>query len=307
MSLLVVGSVAIDTVEAPGGRAEDVVGGAALYFSLAASFFTPLRMVGVVGADFPRAVLDDLARRGIDLSGVEERPGRTFRWSGRYHEDVNIRDTLHLDLGVFGDFRPTLPEAHRDSQYVFLANIDPVLQAAVLEQLHAPGVVGCDTMNHWISESRPALERLLGRVDMLVINDEEARLLSGERNIVKSAARILQMGPHTVLIKRGEYGIIQFSGQSVFAVPAFPLEEVTDPTGAGDCFAGGVMGELARSGDTSPAGLRRAIAYGSVMGSFVVEDFGPRRLLRLTREDIERRYRQFVSLTDIEGDRGLGG
>jgi sugar/nucleoside kinase (ribokinase family) len=301
MSLLVVGSVAIDTVEAPGGRAEDVVGGAALYFSLAASFFTPLRMVGVVGADFPRAVLDDLARRGIDLSGVEERPGRTFRWSGRYHEDVNIRDTLHLDLGVFGDFRPTLPKAYRDSQHVFLANIDPVLQAAVLEQLSAPGVVGCDTMNHWISESRPALERLLGRVDMLVINDEEARLLSGERNIVKSAARILQMGPRTVLIKRGEYGIIQFSGQSVFAVPAFPLEEVTDPTGAGDCFAGGVMGELARSGDTSPAGLRRAIAYGSVMGSFVVEDFGPRRLLRLTREDIEQRYRQFVSLTDIEG------
>jgi sugar/nucleoside kinase (ribokinase family) len=156
-------------------------------------------------------------------------------------------------------------------------------------------------MNHWISESRPALERLLGRVDMLVINDEEARLLSGERNIVKSAARILQMGPRTVLIKRGEYGIIQFSGQSVFAVPAFPLEEVTDPTGAGDCFAGGVMGELTRSGDTSPAGLRRAIAYGSVMGSFVVEDFGPRCLLRLTREDIQRRYRQFVSLTDIEG------
>jgi sugar/nucleoside kinase (ribokinase family) len=301
MSLLVVGSVAIDTVEAPGGRAEDVVGGAALYFSLAASFFTPLRMVGVVGADFPRPVLDDLARRGIDLSGVEQRPGRTFRWSGRYHEDVNIRDTLHLDLGVFGDFRPTLPEGYRDSQHVFLANIDPVLQASVLAQLRAPGVVGCDTMNHWISESRPALERLLGRVDMLVINDEEARLLSGERNIVKSAARILQMGPRTVLIKRGEYGIIQFSGQSVFAVPAFPLEEVTDPTGAGDCFAGGVMGELTRSGDTSPAGLRRAIAYGSVMGSFVVEDFGPRRLLRLTREDIERRYRQFVSLTDIEG------
>ena len=301
MSLLVVGSVAIDSVEAPGGRADDVVGGAALYFSLAASFFTPVRMVGVVGPDFPRPVLDDLARRGIDLAGVEERPGRTFRWSGRYHEDVNVRDTLHLDLGVFGDFRPTLPESYRDSRYVFLANIDPVLQAAVLEQLHAPGVVGCDTMNHWIAESRPALERLLARVNMLVINDEEARQLSGERNIVKSAARILQMGPRAVLIKRGEYGVIQFAGQSVFAVPAYPLEEVTDPTGAGDCFAGGFMGELARSGDASPAGLRRAIVYGSVMGSFVVEDFGPRRLLQLTREDIDRRYRQFVSLTDIDG------
>jgi sugar/nucleoside kinase (ribokinase family) len=301
MSLLVVGSVAIDSVEAPGGRADDVVGGAALYFSLAASFFTPVRMVGVVGPDFPRGVLDDLARRGIDLAGVEERPGRTFRWSGRYHEDVNIRDTLHLDLGVFGDFRPTLPASYRDSRYVFLANIDPVLQASVLEQLHAPGIVGCDTMNHWIAESRPALERLLGRVNLLVINDEEARQLSGERNIVKSAARILKMGPRAVLIKRGEYGVIQFAGQSVFAVPAYPLEEVTDPTGAGDCFAGGFMGELARSGDASPAGLRRAIVYGSVMGSFVVEDFGPRRLLQLTREDIDRRYRQFVSLTDIDG------
>jgi sugar/nucleoside kinase (ribokinase family) len=206
---------------------------------------------------------------------------------------------LHLDLGVFGDFRPTLPESYRDSRHVFLANIDPVLQASVLEQLRTPSVVGCDTMNHWIAESRPALEQLLRRVDMLVINDEEARLLSGQRNIVKSAARILQMGPQTLLIKRGEYGIIQFAGQSVFAVPAFPLEEVTDPTGAGDCFAGGLMGELARSGDASPAGLRRAIVYGSVMGSFVVEAFGPRRLLELTRDDIERRYRQFVALTEI--------
>jgi sugar/nucleoside kinase (ribokinase family) len=300
MSLLVVGSVAIDTVEAPGGRAEDVVGGAALYFSLAASFFAPVRMVGVVGRDFPAHVLDDLRARGVDLAGVEAREGRTFRWSGRYHEDVNIRDTLHLDLGVFGDFRPVLPEAYRSSRFVFLANIDPVLQAAVLEQLHAPGVVGCDTMNHWIVESRPALERLLGRVDMLVINDEEARLLTAERNVVRAAARILDMGPRTVLIKRGEYGIIQFAADSVFAVPAFPLEAVTDPTGAGDCFAGGFMGELARSGDTSPAGIRRAIVYGSVMGSFVVEDFGPRRLLRLTREDIDRRYRQFLSLTALE-------
>lgn len=300
MSLVVVGSVAIDTVEAPGGRAADVVGGAALYFAVAASFFTPVRMVGVVGPDFPRDVLDDLKRRNIDLAGVEERPGRTFRWSGRYHEDVNIRDTLHLDLGVFGDFRPTLPESYRDSKYVFLANIDPVLQASVLEQLHAPAIVGCDTMNHWIAESRPALEKLLSRVHMLVINDEEARLLSNERNIVRSAQSILKMGPRSLLIKRGEYGIIQFSGDSMFAVPAFPLEEVVDPTGAGDSFAGGVMGELARSGDLSPAGLRRAIAYGSVMGSFVVEDFGPRRLLGLTRADVDKRYRQFVGLTEIE-------
>ncbi|MGH7790029.1 MAG: PfkB family carbohydrate kinase [Candidatus Binatia bacterium] len=301
MSLLVVGSVALDTVETPQGRADNVVGGAAMYFSLAASFFGPVRMVGVVGADFPRSMLDELAKRGIDLSGVEEQPGKTFRWTGRYHEDVNVRDTLHLDLGVFGDFRPKLPASYRDSKFVFLANIDPVLQASVLDQLDAPGLVGCDTMNHWILESRPALETLLGKVGILVINDEEARLLSGERNVVRAAARILEMGPRAVLIKRGEYGVIQFAGDTIFAVPAFPLEEVTDPTGAGDCFAGGFMGELARSGDSSPASLRRAIVYGSVMGSFVVEAFGPRRLLELTRDDIDRRYRQFVSLTDVGG------
>jgi sugar/nucleoside kinase (ribokinase family) len=301
MSLLVVGSMALDTVETPQGRADDVVGGAATYFALAASFFAPVRMVGVVGADFPRPMLAELGKRGIDLSGVEEQSGKTFRWTGRYHEDVNVRDTLHLDLGVFGDFRPKLPPSYRDSQFVFLANIDPVLQASVLDQLDAPGLVGCDTMNHWILESRPALETLLDKVGILVINDEEARLLSGERNVVRAAARILEMGPHAVLIKRGEYGVIQFAGDSIFAVPAFPLEEVTDPTGAGDCFAGGFMGELARSGDSSPASLRRAIVYGSVMGSFVVEAFGPRRLLELTRDDIDRRYRQFVSLTDVGG------
>ena len=301
MSLLVVGSIAIDSVETPFGRAENVVGGAATYFALAASFFAPVRMVAAVGDDFPAEVLDDLRTRGVDLAGVERRAGRTLRWSGRYHEDMNVRDTLHLDLGVFADFQPRVPERYRDSAYVFLANIDPRLQASVLEQLYAPGVVGCDTMNHWIAESRPDLERLLERVGILVINDEEARLLSGERNVVRAARRVLQMGPKTLLVKRGEYGVIQFSANSIFAVPAFPLEEVFDPTGAGDCFAGGFMGQLARSGDTSPAGLRRAIVYGSVMASFVVEDFSHRRLQGLTADMIEHRYRQFVSLTDIDG------
>lgn len=301
MSLLIVGSVAIDSVETPLGKADNVVGGAATYCALAASFFVPVRMVAAIGDDFPPEVLDDLKRRGIDLSGVEQRQGTTLRWTGRYHEDMNIRDTLHLDLGVFADFQPTLPDAYRDTSYVFLANIDPRLQESVLKQLHAPGVVGCDTMNHWIVESRPELERLLSNVDMLVINDEEVRLLSGERNVVRAARRVLQMGPKTLLVKRGEYGVIQFAGDSIFAVPAFPLEEVFDPTGAGDCFAGGFMGQLARSGDTSPAGLRRAIVYGSVLASFVVEDFSHRRLQTLTEEDIEHRYRQFVSLTDIDG------
>jgi len=306
MSILVVGSVAIDSVETPHGRADDVVGGAATYFALAASFFTPVRMVAAVGQDFPTGVLAELRRKGIDLSGVEQRQGTTLRWRGRYHEDMNVRDTLHLDLGVFADFQPRLPSAYRDSEYVFLANIDPRLQYQVLDQLAAPRVIGCDTMNHWIVESRSALDRLLERVGILVINDEEARLLSGERNVVRAARRILAMGPHTLLVKRGEYGVIQFASDSVFAVPAFPLEEVFDPTGAGDAFAGGFMGELARSGDHSEAGLRRAIVYGSVMASFVVEDFSHRRLSGLDRDAIERRYRQFVSLTQI-GSIGAGG
>lgn len=301
MSILVVGSVFFDSIETPHGKVDRALGGAATYFSVAASFFTTVQMVATVGEDFPREEMEFLGHRGIDLSGLQVRAGRTGFWAGRYHEDMNQRDTLDLQLNVFADFQPQLPPSHRQAQYVFLANIDPRLQAMVLDQLAAPGVVGCDTMNHWITGSRSELEQLLSRVGILVINDEEARLLSGERNVVRAARRLLAMGPHRVLIKRGEYGVIQFSGNSVFAVPAFPLEEVFDPTGAGDTFAGGLMGELARSGDASEAGLRRAIVYGSVMASFVVEDFGMNRLRTLTRDAIEHRYRQFVSLTNIDG------
>ena len=301
MSILVVGSVFFDSIETPHGKVDRALGGAATYFAVAASFFAPVRIVAAVGEDFPRHEIEFLAKRGIDLSGLQTRPGRTGYWSGRYHEDMNHRDTIELQLNVFAEFQPQLPPSYRDAQYVFLANIDPRLQAMVLDQLAAPGVVGCDTMNHWITGSRGELEQLLSRVGILVINDEEARLLSGERNVVRAARRLLAMGPRRVLIKRGEYGVIQFSPDSVFAVPAFPLEEVFDPTGAGDTFAGGLMGELARSGDTSEAGLRRAIVYGSVMASFVVEDFGMARLRTLTPEAIQQRYRQFVSLTDIDG------
>lgn len=301
MSILVVGSVFFDSIETPHGKVERALGGAATYFSVAASFFAPVQMVAAVGDDFPQAEIDFLSRRGVDLSGLQRRPGRTGFWAGRYHEDMNQRDTLDLQLNVFADFKPQLPASHRAARYVFLANIDPKLQAMVLDQLAAPGMVGCDTMNHWITGSRGDLEQLLSRVGILVINDEEARLLSGERNVVRAARRLLSMGPKRVLIKRGEYGVIQFSADSVFAVPAFPLEEVFDPTGAGDTFAGGFMGELARSGDASEAALRRAIVYGSVMASFVVEDFGMNRLRTLTPDDIDRRYRQFVSLTDING------
>jgi sugar/nucleoside kinase (ribokinase family) len=301
VSILVVGSVFFDSLETPYGTAERALGGAATYFSVAASFFAPVRMVATVGEDFPQEEIEFLTQRGIDLSGLEVRKGRTGYWKGRYHEDMNQRDTLALDLGVFSDFEPKLRPEHRRSPYVFLANIDPRLQESVLDQLGTPAVVGCDTMNHWITGSRPELERLLQRVGLLVINDEEARLLSGEQNIVRAARKLLQMGPERVLVKRGEYGVIQFSSGSVFAVPAFPLEEVFDPTGAGDTFAGGLMGEIARSGELSEASLRRAIVYGSVMASFVVEDFGLGRLRQLKSEEIERRFRQFVSLTDIDG------
>jgi len=301
MSIVVVGSVFFDTVETPFGKVEDVMGGAATYFSVAASFFTSVKMVATAGEDFPPNEIEFLQSRGVDLSGLKLQPGRTGRWAGRYHEDMNVRDTLDLQLNVFADFQPVLPTGYRDSRYVFLANIDPQLQQSVLDQLSAPGLVGCDTMNHWITSSRPEVERLLGRVDILTINDEEARLLSGERNIVKAARRILEMGPKSVLIKRGEYGVIRFAPDSVFAVPAFPLEEVFDPTGAGDTFAGGFMGEIARSGDTSETGLRRAIVYGSVLASFCVEDFSLARLRTLTTDEIEHRYRQFVSLTDVDG------
>jgi sugar/nucleoside kinase (ribokinase family) len=297
--IAVVGSVAFDTIETPLGRAEEVLGGSATHFAVAASYFAPVHLVAVVGEDFPEAERDYLASRGIDLAGLEVRPGRTFRWTGRYHEDMNVRDTLDLQLNVFADFRPALSETIRRAPIVFLANIDPRLQDTVLEQFDDPTLVACDTMNHWIDSAREPLEALLPRVDLLVVNDEEARQLSGEQNIARAARRILELGPRSVLVKRGEYGAILFSPESVFAVPAYPLEDVFDPTGAGDTFAGGLVGYLAATGERSEGGLRRAIVYGSVLASYVVEDFGGQRLRTLTRDDIDRRYRQFVALTEF--------
>ncbi len=298
-AIAVVGSVALDTIETPTGRAADVLGGSATHFAVAASYFAPVHLVAVVGEDFPPAARDFLAARGIDLAGLEVRPGRTFRWTGRYHEDMNVRDTLDLQLNVFANFQPRLGAATRAAPYVFLANIDPTLQEGVLAQFAKPTLVACDTMNHWIESARAPLEALLPKIDLLIVNDEEARLLSGERNVSRAALRILERGPRSVLIKRGEYGAILFSPDSVFAVPAYPLESVFDPTGAGDSFAGGVMGYLAATGERSETGLRRAIVYGSVLASFMVEDFGSRRFHTLTRDDIERRYRQFVALTEF--------
>lgn len=299
-ALVVVGSVAIDTIETQGGKATEVLGGAATYFAVAASFFTPVQLVGVVGEDFPKQELAWFKERAIDLSGLEVRPGRSMRWTGRYHEDMNVRDTLSFEANVFDGYMPTLPTAYRDAPFLFLGNISPVLQGHVLDQIRTPRLIGADTMNFYIEGARPELETLLRRVPLLIINDEEARLISGERNMVRAARKILAMGPTSLMIKRGEYGVLFFSGDSVFSAPAYPLEEVFDPTGAGDTFAGGVMGYLAASGDVSPAGIRKAIVYGSVVASFTVEAFSLERLRTLTRDDIERRYRQFVSLTSFD-------
>jgi len=299
--LRLIRSVAFDTIETPHyGKAEEVLGGSAAYFAVAASYFAPVKLVAVVGEDFPAHERDFLGSRNIDLTGLTVASGKTFRWTGRYHEDMNMRDTLDLQLNVFSDFSPVLPEGYRDSPFVFLANINPSLQGGVLEQLtQPPKMVACDTISHWIEGARTELISLLKRVDLFVINDEEARLLSGERNVVRSARAILDMGPKTLLIKRGEYGVLSFSPNSIFAVPAYPLEEVFDPTGAGDSFAGGFLGYLAEVNDLSETNMRKAIVYGSVVASFVVEDFSLHRLRTLTREDIERRYRQFVSLTEF--------
>ncbi len=299
MSILVVGTVAFDSIETPSGSAERVLGGSASYFSVGASFFAPVRIVGVIGKDFPAEYLNLFARRGIDLEGLQRESGDTFHWRGRYHEDLNVRDTIELHLNVLNGFVPRLPESYRDAEYVFLGNIDPEMQLEVLSQLRCFRLVACDTMDYWINGSAAALRKVLSKVETLVVNDSEARLLSGESNIVRAARAILKMGPKTVLIKRGEYGVLLFSDASIFAVPAYPLEEVFDPTGAGDSFAGGFFGQLARSGDGGQGAIRRAIVYGSVVASFTVEDFGLKRLSALSMGEIEERYRRFVELTDF--------
>ncbi len=305
MPLLVVGSIALDSVETPFGRREEVLGGSATYFSAAASFFTPVRIVATVGEDFPDEHVRFLAARGIDLAGLERRPGRTFRWKGRYEGNLDQAQTLDTQLNVFADFRPRLPEAARDARYVFLGNIDPELQLSVLDQVKAPRFVACDTMNFWIGSKREALLRTLRRVDMLFVNDAEARELAGERNVVKAARRILALGPRAVAVKRGEHGALFFAGEHVFAAPAYPLASVADPTGAGDSFAGGFMGYLARTGREDAGVLRRAIVMGGVLASFAVERFSLERLATLQPEEIRARFAELASITrfdDLEGD-----
>jgi sugar/nucleoside kinase (ribokinase family) len=300
MSLLVVGSVALDTVETPFGQVTDALGGSAVYFSASASMFAPVMLVGVVGEDYPVQQLEFLSDRGVDLSGLVRSRGESFRWSGAYRFDMNSAETRYTRLGVFADFQPHIPDAFRSARCVLLANIDPVLQLDVLEQVTDPAFVACDTMNFWIESKRDDLIRLLGRVDMLFANDAEVRQLSGETNLAKAGRWIQERGPRYVVIKKGEHGAMLFTPESVFFAPGYPLEEVFDPTGAGDCFAGGFMGHLSRCDVITDAELRRGMIYGSAMGSFAVEKFSVERLRDLSFAEIEARVRHFRLMTEFE-------
>lgn len=300
MSLLVVGSVALDSVHTPFGSAEDALGGSAVYFSAAASLFCPVQLVGVVGNDFPHPQLEFLAQRGVDLSGLICTEGESFRWAGDYSYDLTSRETLETRLGVFADFSPRIPESFRDTGWIFLGNIDPELQMDVLDQVENPRFVACDTMNFWIEGKRDAVLELLQRVDLLLVNDSEARELSRDYNLARAARWIHERGPRYVIIKKGEHGAILFTPASTFFAPGYPLEEVFDPTGAGDAFAGGFMGYLAQNGRLQDSDLRRAVIYGSAMGSFAVERFSIERFRDLRPDEIEERVRRFRDMTVFE-------
>ena len=299
-AILVVGSVALDSVETPFGKVDDALGGSATYFSAAASVFAETKLVGVVGNDFPLERLDFLKRRGVDFAGVEVVEGNSFRWSGVYDYDLNTRRTLSTELGVFADFDPTVPAGYRTADWVFLGNIDPVLQHAVLDQVESPKFVACDTMDFWIEGARDSLTSLLGRIDMLVVNDAEVRELSGEYNLLVAARWVQERGPRHVVVKKGEHGAVLFSGESVFFAPGYPLEEIFDPTGAGDAFAGGMVGYLAYVNHANDEELRRAVVFGSALGSFACESFGPDRLAELDEDDVFDRVSIFREMTHFE-------
>ena len=301
MSLLVVGSVAFDAVESPYGKVDRMVGGAATYFAVAASFFTHVSIVAIIGDDWTEKDEAIFRGRHIDTDGLERAAGKTFFWAGRYSENLNERVTLATELNVFAEFKPRLPEKYRGSKYVFLANIAPDLQRSVLHQVKGkPKLAALDTMNYWIERTNAELRETLRHVDILMINDSETRELSNEHNLLRAAKLIFKMGPSTLVVKRGEYGALLIDKHGVFCVPAFPLEEPHDPTGAGDSFAGGFMGYIAGAKSTSDAALRRAMVYGSVLGSFTVERFGLERLLKLKKAEIHARARHFAKLTQFK-------
>jgi sugar/nucleoside kinase (ribokinase family) len=306
MAITVVGSIGIDLVETPFGRAEDILGGAASHFTAAAAFYDNVNVVGVVGTDFPQEYLDYFRSRNADISGVQVVEGHTFRWGGRYHLDMNTRDTLYTELGVFADFQPTLPEGYRSAPIVFLANIHPSLQCDVLEQTTGAKLTVLDSMNYWISSTRKELDDVIGKVDVLLMSEEEARQYAGVPGLVSAARKILDCGPRILVIKQGSYGALLFSKDGgFFAAPAYPLEDVCDPTGAGDAFAGGFIGYLAQAeqrGELTAAHFKRALVHGNIMGSFHCEDYGLNRLKTLTQDDIARRYREFLNFTHFDPD-----
>jgi sugar/nucleoside kinase (ribokinase family) len=301
MSLLVVGSMAFDSIRSPFGEVERVIGGSATYFSLAASYLTPVRLVSVVGRDFPKGTLDMLSARGIDLQGLKVADGVTFQWKGYYEYDLNIAHTVKTDLNVFENFAPVLPASYRESRYVFLGNIDPRLQLDILAQVREPKIVALDTMNFWIGKSPQLLREVIRSVDIVVINEAEVRELTGEFNLVKAARKLMRMGPGRVVIKRGEYGVLHLSDGEIFAAPAYPLETIFDPTGAGDSFAGGFMGYLSsRDGAAlTEMDYRLATIYGSAIASFTVEAFSTERLQGLSREEIDSRLAAYRTLTEF--------
>ncbi|HEY1697416.1 MAG TPA: PfkB family carbohydrate kinase [Polyangiaceae bacterium] len=307
--LLIVGSIAFDDLDMPSGEHRDVLGGAATYSSLAASLLARggVRVVGIVGEDFPEKHLGELRERGVDTAGVERAAGRTFRWHGRYSADLASRTTIDTQLNVFADFSPKIPAAYASSPFVLLGNIHPKLQVDVLEQTRQPRLVAADTMNFWIEREPAALAEMLRRIDLLVINDEEVRQLSGIQNLVRAAADVRKRGPKALVVKRGEFGALLFDDAGTFFVPAYPLEEVLDPTGAGDSFAGGLMGYLAARGDASPASLRRGLFFAAALGSFCVEGIGPSRLLSVGRADLAARMTAFTKLVDFGGDLAVPG
>ncbi len=299
MSVLIVGSVALDYLETPFGKMEQALGGSATFCSIAASYLTEnVRFVGIVGGDFPQKHIDYLTSRNVDLHGlVRIEDGKTFSWGGRYHEDMNTRDTLYTELGVFEDFHPVIPDDWKKSEYVLLGNIHPSLQMEVLEQIEEPKLVVCDTMNLWIDISLKELKAVIKRVNVLILNDEEARMLTKKSNLIEAGKKMLRMGPSVVVIKKGEHGAVLMSKDSYFTVPAFPLEAIKDPTGAGDTFAGGFIGWLDRTGDVSVANMRKAVVYGSVLASHCVEEFSIEGIRSLTEEQIAERFNTFRSMS----------
>jgi sugar/nucleoside kinase (ribokinase family) len=302
MSLVVVGSMAFDAIETPFGKSDKIIGGAGTYIAWCASNYTPVKQISVVGGDFPQAELDILTERGVDLEGVQiKKDEKTFFWSGRYHMDMNTRDTLDTQLNVLGSFEPVVPDSYQDCEFLMLGNLAPSVQRSVIEQLKTrPKLIVMDTMNFWMEIAMDDLKQTLAMVDLLMVNDSEARELSGEYSLVKAAAKIMQMGPKYLIIKKGEHGALLFHGNQVFFAPALPLEEVFDPTGAGDTFAGGFIGHIAKTKDISFENMKTAIIVGSAMASFCVEKFGTQRLREINKADIDARLDEFVQLVNFD-------